>query len=156
FAIGRKLFGKAAGVASAAAYAVLSAGASVLGMWAHATHFVVLFALGGPWLVLEDRGIRWVVGSGLLFGVAFVMKQPGICLAGAGAWILVDRRRWRDLAIFGAAALLHFGITCLLLWRAGVFGQFWFWVFRYGREYVSLMHWSAAPGALWAAVLAIF
>ncbi len=69
-----------AGVAAAAAYALMSLGAGVLGAQAHATHFVVIAALGGTLLLL--RGInsgRWytLLGSGELFGVAVLMKQHG-------------------------------------------------------------------------------
>ena len=40
--VARRLFGSVAGFAAAASYAVLSVSPSVMGVWAHATHFVVL------------------------------------------------------------------------------------------------------------------
>ena len=60
YLLGKRLFSSAAGVAASAAYALLSIGQGVLGTQAHATHFVVLAALGGTLLLL--RGIdsrRW-------------------------------------------------------------------------------------------------
>ncbi|TAL03206.1 MAG: hypothetical protein EPO07_06530, partial [Verrucomicrobia bacterium] len=49
FLIGRELLDNVAGVAAAIAYALLSLSPSVLGLAAHATHFVVLPALAGLW-----------------------------------------------------------------------------------------------------------
>jgi multidrug transporter EmrE-like cation transporter len=146
--LGKRLFGKAAGIAAAASYAVLSVGMGVLGMAAHATHFVILPALGGTILLLrwaENRKWAELIGSGLLFGLAFLMKQPGILLVVFGVLCLLycqRREKWADFArnvlVFGAATLLPFGVTCALLWRAGVFGKFWLWVFTYARSYVSM------------------
>ena len=53
FLLGRKLLGEAAGVAAAVAFALLSLSPSVLGLSGHATHFVVLAALGGILLLLR-------------------------------------------------------------------------------------------------------
>jgi 4-amino-4-deoxy-L-arabinose transferase-like glycosyltransferase len=148
--LGKRLFGWAAGIAAAASYAILSVGMGVLGMAAHATHFVILPALGATILLLrwaENRKRAELIGSGLLFGVAFLMKQPGILLVVFGLLCLLycQRKEWRSkrveflrsLLLFGAATLLPFGATCALLWRAGVFGKFWLWVFTYARSYVS-------------------
>jgi hypothetical protein len=148
--LGRKLFGPAAGLAVAASYAILSVGAGVLGLAAHATHFVVLPALGATLLLFrwaEDRKLPGLIVSGLLFGIAFLMKQPGILFAVFGLLCLVyyQRKNWRDhplqalrnVAAFGIAAAAPFGVTCALLWRAGVIGKFWLWVFTYARLYVS-------------------
>src|SRR4030095_16683692 len=47
FFLGRRLFNSTAGVVAATTYAVLSMNRSVLGLAAHATHFVMLPVLGG-------------------------------------------------------------------------------------------------------------
>src|SRR5208337_3600694 len=80
YLLGRRLFTPAAGIAASAAYALLSIGQGVDGTQAHATHFVALAALGGTLLLL--RGIetrRWptLLFSGLLYGIAVLMKQHG-------------------------------------------------------------------------------
>ena len=142
--LGRRLFGPASGLAACAAYALMSVGAGVLGTQAHATHFVVLPALGGALLLLrysDSRRLATLAGSGLLFGLAFVMKQPGIFFGAFGALYLVaiEWRSRRQLAVklivFVGAMAAPFGLTCLLLWRAGVFERFWFWTFTYARAY---------------------
>ncbi|HUB83654.1 MAG TPA: glycosyltransferase family 39 protein [Bryobacteraceae bacterium] len=138
FLLGRKLFSTWAGLAACAAYALMSLGAGVLGTQAHATHFVVLAALAGFWLLLrfEDSGRGWkFLASGLLFGIAFLMKQPGIVFGIFAAAYLAAMRRWRNLPVFLAGAAVPFAVTCLLLWRAGVFDRFWFWTFTYASHY---------------------
>ena len=64
-----------------AAYALMAMNPMHLGLAAHATHFVVLPALAG-FLVLplaDTRGRAWrCLGAGCLFGLAFLMKQPGM------------------------------------------------------------------------------
>jgi len=159
--LARRFFGVAAGVAAAASYAVLSVGAGVLGLWAHATHFVVLPALGATLLLLQwvdrPRAAR-LAGSGFLFGMAFLMKQPGALFAVFGLLFLIysQRQHWqanrlqvfRDVLLFGGAVLLPFAVTCALLWHAGVFGDFWLWVFTYARKYVGLRTMSIGINAL--------
>lgn len=62
FLLGRRLVDWAAGIAAATTYAVLSLSPSVLGLAAHASHFVMLPVLGGTLLLLKpvaavcDRG----------------------------------------------------------------------------------------------------
>ena len=146
FLLGRRLFGRDAGLAAAAAYALLSFGLAVMGPAAHATHFVVLPAVAGLLLLLgameSGRGMTFF-WSGVLLGVAFVAKQHGMFFAMfAAAWLLWKHpggwmRTARRLAIFGAAVALPFALTCLVLWRAGVFPKFWFWTFLYARAYAS-------------------
>jgi len=53
FFIARRLISSTAGIAAAASYAILSVSSSVLGLAAHATHFVMLPALAGPLVLLK-------------------------------------------------------------------------------------------------------
>jgi len=144
-----RLSGRLAGVVAAASYALVSAGVAILGLAAHATHFVVLFALAGTMVLLKametERTWQFFM-SGLLFGLAFLMKQPGIAFAAFGGSYLVAvewkhpvawKRLWLKVGSLGAGVLLPFGLTCLMLWAAGVFRTFWFWTFTYAREYAS-------------------
>jgi hypothetical protein len=48
--------------------------------------------------------------------------------------------------------LLPFAATCLVLWRAGVFRQFWFWTFTYARAYVMEDPLSGAAARFWDAM----
>lgn len=146
-----------AGIAAAASYAVLSVTPSVSGFAAHATHFVMLPVLGGAFLLLNrsDRpSVGRVFAGGLLFGIALLMKQPAAFLILFGAVYLFshDYRAglsWRQTilrsVVFNGGAILPFGVTCLLLWRAGVLAKFWFWAIDYARQYGGLL--SLSEGA---------
>jgi hypothetical protein len=151
YLLGKRLFGTASGLAGCAAYALLSIGSGVLGTAAHATHFVVLPALAGV-LLLTRPADSWrpsmLWWSGFLFGVAFVMKQPGLCFGVFGALCVAARlRRERrgmtaELAAFVAGAAAPFTAICLLLWLTGDFPKFWFWTFTYARQYASQVSWD--------------
>lgn len=153
FFLALRLFGKLAGVVAGASYAVLSTSESVLGFAAHATHFVVLPAVGGALLLLKaveaekkERGGWLCFGSGLLFGLAFLMKQPGIFFVlFGGLYVLKSAGKepvdWRALGTrigaFSLGAIIPFALTCLILWRAGVLRKFFFWTFSYASQYAS-------------------
>ena len=152
FLLGRRLFGELAGLVAAASYALLSTSPSVLGFAGHATHFVVLAALGGILLLLtaiESRSNWLFLGSGVLFGLAFLMKQPGILFAVFGILYLAKseycdgRLDWRGLTPKAGAlvvgTLLPFAVTCLVLFATGGFQKFWFWTFAYSREYGAII-----------------
>ncbi len=164
FFLARRAFGSLAGVVAAASYALLSTSGSVFGLAAHATHFVVLPAVAGLWLLLvavESRRDWLLFFSGLLLGLGFVMKQPGIAFAlFAGVYLLRCRlqrpRDWRKLVcsvvLLGLGASLPFAVTCLIMWKAGVFQKFWFWTFTYARQYASIV----TPAQGWALFCYIF
>jgi 4-amino-4-deoxy-L-arabinose transferase-like glycosyltransferase len=136
FFLGKRLFGDIGGIAAAAAYASLSIGPEVSGTASHATHFVTLFALAATLLLIRRPGAAF--WPGILYGLAFLMKQHGIFFMFFGALYLVRHRSsLRTLATFAGAAILPYALTCLILWRAGVFPNFWFWTFTYARAYAA-------------------
>jgi len=151
FFLGRRLMNATAGIVAAASYAVLSVNPSVLGFAGHATHFVILPVLGGCLLLLRslDRpSTKILFVAGLLFGIGLLMKQPAFffILFGASYLFYRDCRAglsWKQRilrnAVFNCGAVLPFGITCFLLWRANVFAKFWFWTIDYARQYAGLV-----------------
>ena len=142
---------------AASAFILLSVSPALLGMAGHATHFVLLPAAAGLLALLcaldRDKPSTLFL-SGLLFGLAFLMKQQGIFFGIFGGLYLIyseARKRpasWTRLAercsIYSTGAILPFGITCLLLYRAGVFDTFWFWTVSYARQYVAIISPEAA------------
>jgi 4-amino-4-deoxy-L-arabinose transferase-like glycosyltransferase len=81
FYLGRKLVNDVAAAIASGSYAVLSLSSSVFGFAAHATHFVALPAIGGALLLLsavDKNKPHLYFFSGTLFGLAFLMKQPGL------------------------------------------------------------------------------
>jgi Dolichyl-phosphate-mannose-protein mannosyltransferase len=148
FLICQKLFGRLTALVAASSLALLSAEPSATGLAGHATHFVVFFAVAGIWLLLKAIEVErssLLFCAGLLFGLAFLMKQPGLVFA---AWAVVyllqrrlivsrDWRAGRQLTALILGAALPFAITCFVMWRTGEFHNFWFWTFTYVRQYGS-------------------
>jgi hypothetical protein len=148
FFLARRLWNEIAGSVAAVSYAVLSVSPSVLGLAAHATHFVMLPVVAGTFLLLGPQSSKRLLASGLLFGVGLLMKQPAcfFILYGVSYLLVRDlctglglRQAARRSLLFAIAAILPLAIACLLLFRAGVFNAFWFWTIDYAREYGSLV-----------------
>jgi 4-amino-4-deoxy-L-arabinose transferase-like glycosyltransferase len=150
FFMTKRLFGFVAAIVSAISYSILSISPSVLGAHAHATHFVVAMALPGLLLLLKatETGKRkYFFWGGFFFGLAFLMKQPGIFFFLFGIYYLLwfnfnQRFALRSnlvlpLTTYTFGALLPFAGTCLALSFAGVFNKFWFWTFQYASQYSS-------------------
>ena len=79
----RELFDPFSAGMAAIAYSILSDSPALLGMAAHATHFVAFFGLAGTYLLWRHlQSGRWwqASASGLLMGIAFLMKQQGVFL----------------------------------------------------------------------------
>jgi hypothetical protein len=126
----------------------MSVSVAVLGLAAHATQFVALFAVPGLlllWNALTTGRRRTFFFSGLLLGLAFMMKQPGACFGLFAlvmmTWQAIQKRSLftRDFLLtlsgFSAGMFLPFGIFCLAALVSGDFGRFWFWTFDYSRYY---------------------
>ncbi|MGO9404048.1 MAG: ArnT family glycosyltransferase [Terriglobales bacterium] len=161
YVVTARLFGALAGAIAGASYALLSTHQSVLGFAAHATHFVVLAVLIGLILLLEAEETGrtvYFLWTGLAFGIAFLMKQPGILLGAFAFFYLAvqcrprNKREWvpwaKKMGVFLLAGALPFALTCALLYRDGVLHNFWFWTFSYARQYVTSVPFLVGWGEL--------
>ncbi len=161
FWLGRQMLDWMAGMVAATFYAVLAASPSMLGLAGHATHFVAFFAVAGlcaMWQARQQGKWTMMAASGFLFGVAILMKQHGAVIAlWAAIYFTVTTfskseaplgKRLGAIAVFGTAMILPFALCCLILWRAGVFGKFWFWTIDYARQYASVVPLAQAPRLL--------
>jgi hypothetical protein len=147
--LARRLLGVQIAAAATAIYALLSVSQGVLGIFAHATHFVILFALAGFLLLrrhLDDRRMWALALSGVCFGFAVIMKQHAAALwifaflylfwvafrRGDSVWLLVGEC---TIFLFGAGA----PIAALFAWmiKIGIFERFWFWTVSYPTAYIS-------------------
>ena len=146
----RQLLDQDTALVSSASYAVLSLSESVLGIFAHATHFVVLFSLGGFILLLRglERGKPALLFySGICFGLAFTMKQHAVLFLIFACiyflWrVLKDATFGKTFCMAGSILLLLGAVipyAIILLWMAesGNFDNFWFWTVQYASEYSS-------------------
>jgi len=152
FLLGRKLLDDIAGVVAAAVYALTSASPGVLGLAAHATHFVVLCALAGAWFIWrahETARTRDFLLAGIFCGLAFVMKQHGVFFGvfafayAVWRYVAAGRRRpdnaFMNLVWLTVGLILPYLVTCLLMLALGVFGAFWLWTVRYASIYATSM-----------------
>ncbi len=154
FFLARQLYGDLAGVTAAASYALLSTSEGVLGLAGHATHFVVLISVAGFLFLVSARKSKNPVAfflAGICMGLAFLMKQPGIVFVIFGAQEMVWRglkqssRRWMlamRLSVYVMGAAIPYVITCAALYRADVFGKFWFWTVSYAGQYATSTGWT--------------
>jgi len=150
-----RLLGRSAGLVAAASYSLLSMNQTILGIAGHAEHFVLLPALAGILLLLkavEARRTGLLFWSGVLLGLSFLMKQPGVVfILFGGVYLLVLERKdaidgrglWTRIGAYSAGAALPFVLTCLILLKAVVFRKFWFWTFSYAAQYVSNVNFDA-------------
>lgn len=150
FVLGRKLFGPLAGVAACATFGILAVSPAVMGMAAHANHFVILFGVAGALLMWRaEEFYRWYIlfFSGVFFGLAFLMKQQGICFClFAVAFVLWSAIQNRALFSFlflkkifflGLGMLVPLFFTYKYLEHAGVLPKFWFWTYTYAASYAT-------------------
>lgn len=151
YLLARKMLGDIPAAFAGGTYGVLSLSPSVFGFAAHATHFVVLPALGGTLLLLhalEKDKIHLFFLSGTLLGISVIMKQPGIFFVFlAVAYILYNnfsagsfrslKKLFLNLSALSLGVSLPLLITALWLYAAGVFDRFWFWTVVYASKYAS-------------------
>jgi len=150
FATARRLAGDLCAAIAATAFVLLSLDRGILGIFAHATHFVLLPALGGLLLLLvarESERLWPSLAGGTLLGAAVLMKQHAIVFVPLGVGLIAwpttseSRASWRRTTVKAAllciGTTLPLGIVAALLYRQGVLDRFWLWAIRYAKEYVS-------------------
>jgi hypothetical protein len=156
FLLGQRLLGLLPGLATAVAFACLSLSTGMLAIFAHATHFVLLPAVAGLLVffkALEARRSVLFFASGLLFGLAVLMKQPGAVFpAFAVFWLahshlrgrgMVLRKLIREECYLVLGTLTPIALTIIALAFAGVYERFFFWVFQYGFYYGTRVTWAS-------------
>ncbi|MDD5010702.1 MAG: glycosyltransferase family 39 protein, partial [Phycisphaerae bacterium] len=160
FFLTKKLFGPLAGTAAAVFFALMSISKSIEAT-ANAENFVVLPAIAGIILLIkfaESKKYISLITGGIWLGIGFMAKQHGAAFIIFGflflVWQEIKHRpfNWKRLIfvnlIYGFCAVLPFLVTCLILWRCGVFAKFWFWTFEYARHYISINPFEIAFGRL--------
>lgn len=171
--LARRWFGAGVGLIASAAFMLMSLSYGVNGNAAHTEQFVIAAALGGVLLLLrslDTNRLAVLLASGILFGLAFLFKQPGIFFGLYGGLLILARelgpkpdgwsRFARRVMVFGLGLVLPFAILCFILWRGGVLDRFWFWSFTVaggrwmteGRAWDSMVDWldSMRITGLWS------
>lgn len=150
FALARRLFGNTAGLAACATFGILSMSPAVMGMAAHANHFVMLFAVWGTLLLWRgEEFYRWYIFffCGVLYGVAFLMKQQGICFCLFAAVFVIGNALVnknvlstvfvRKIFYLLLGMIVPLALTCKYLQMVGVFPKFLFWTYTYAVAYAT-------------------
>ena len=168
FHLARRTLGERAALVTAAAFAVLSLDRWIMGVFAHATHFVILPVVAGLLLLERARDSRrtgLLAAAGALLGTAVLMKQHAVVFVPFALALAL----WRDLRLdrvapgvalrhagaLAAGAAAPFAILCAVLAAQGAIGRFWFWAIQYARAYVSEVPWTGALPALMAGLRSI-
>ncbi|MEO5361087.1 MAG: glycosyltransferase family 39 protein [Nitrospirota bacterium] len=145
FMLTKRLISERAATLASASCAVISVSVPVFGLMAHATHFVVFFAVWGVYFLyvaIEDNKTWLLAASGLCLGMAFMMKQHGILfIFFALTYLYITRVSIKNYVInaliLTLTSALPFAVTLFIIYRGGMLGNFWFWCFTYSGKYVS-------------------
>lgn len=155
FLIGRKLFGVFSGAIAAAAFSSFMISQRMLGFASHASHYVVFMAILGFWLILRwrDSGRFSTLFCGAAyFGLAAIMKQPGLAFAFVGPVVIVEKLaceprgnlRKIDAAIvtFIVGLVSPFVFMIALLSITNSLSSFLYWTLGYASSYGANGSWS--------------
>lgn len=149
FFLARRLFAPEGAAVSVGVFAILSASQTVLGVFAHATQFVVMFVLAGLIALLaglDGNRRRYLFVSGVFLGCAVLMKQHAVffCLfalayAGWGSGRAGGGYRGvlRHLSVIALGIFAPYAANCVYMLVEGVFREFWFWTVTYSLEYAG-------------------
>lgn len=143
--VGGRVFDRGAGLVAAALFALMTVSQHLLGTFAHATHFVVLFVLAACSLIIpEQKSISpyRYLAAGIFLGLAFLVKQHAVLFLAAAVLFVLLESRPLSLAAGSAVTMASgFAIPCLLtallvFWQ-GTFAKFWLWTVRYAANYAG-------------------
>lgn len=166
FFLGRRLLDTTAGLVASASYAVMSLSQNVQGFSANTEQLLLLPALCGILLMLRaiDSGrVKIFFFSGILIGLAFIIKHHAIFFAAFAGFYLVlsyfkKTQEKVGILIYQCVALflggiIPFGLQSLIMLEAGLFDKYWYWLFEYPRLYGSMVPISIGLSFLKAGVL---
>src|SRR5437016_137049 len=116
-------------VVAAATFGILSIDRWIMGVFAHATHFVVLAAMV-LFHALESKRTIAFIGAGLKLGLSVLMKENGIFFLafglGAALWIEIERNPknlWtgaRTVGLLAVSSVIPFIFVTVVLFSQGV------------------------------------
>lgn len=169
FCLARRICGDNAGLVAAGTYALLSINPMTFGLAAHATHFVMLPALAGAFVLLpleDNASLARIFWGGLLIGLAAVMKQTGAAFGGfAVAWVVRCYycsqvkslpQLAKHLGVLAFGGLLPIVVTCCIFAFSGTWKQFFFWTVTYARLHSEALTFGQGVEAACSIALKLF
>ncbi len=158
FLIAKRFVSGIGAVIASASFGILGISYFLLAQAAHATHFVVFFALSGIFLTFkiydsEKNKILKYFFSGVLFSLAFISKQSGIFFVFFGALIIIFKefdvkhilKLIRNLSIYSAGFISTLLLMLVCFYFFGDFDKFWFWTVKYLSAYGEQVPMSQVP-----------
>lgn len=167
FLLARRFLPLEAAALSAGAYAMLAVSPDVLGVFAHATHFVTLFVLASivSFFRWRDRGGKHLLLlSGICMGMAITMKQTGVLFCPLVFAMLLSalyrrtEQLWpavKTIALWLLGVIIPYGAILVYMTAEGVLAQFWFWTTTYALEYADTPNLATILGYLWGGVTSV-
>ena len=157
FQIIKKLFNPFTALIASLSAGLLFVSPSLLGQAAHATHFVTFFMLGGTWLLLlafDKNSLLHFTFSGIMMGLAFLMKQSGVFFPLFGGLMILLHyfmekpgtivKSFVNFCGYGAGVIIPIALIFLIMFWSGVIDKFWFWTITYPQAYGSKIPISGA------------
>lgn len=133
---------------AATIYALLSLSCTAFGVFAHATHYVSFFALGGICLLLDAMQRvkpRMFYLAGISLGISITMKQNGIFFC-AFAFAYLVNNYWRmkcmrgmNIGLLACGMITPYLAIVAYMLVNGQFEKFWFWTVTYTYHYAVSM-----------------
>jgi len=162
FFLARKIMSPGASIVASLAFILMASSPGITGTALNPTHLIILFCL--PSLLLLWRNydafaqdsfsfseFLTVCASGVLFGLAILMKQHAIFFAIAAIPFFFLKGQKKSLRVFFRRSFFFFSgtllplfVTAFFLWRAGVWKSFYFWTGTYAYSYATFL--SPAEG----------
>ncbi len=144
YKIGQRFQG---GWMAAAVFLLLSVSYEAQGVMANCEHFVVFFALFGLWVLLRSSHFWTVLGSGILLGLSFLMKQHA-AVFGLIAVLFILKKGIAEkkilstifeILLFSIAYITPLSILLFFMVQKEVFDNFYFLTVEYASAYSSLL-----------------
>jgi hypothetical protein len=161
-AVFRRLTSTTTALAASLLFGWMAASSSVLGFAAHATHFVILMAMVGTYILqraMEKNNFLLYAVSGFFFTLATIMKQHGLFFIIMGFTIIIFCSSTKSKAAIAKAGLSFCGgVICMVsilfftMYTSGVFSKFWFWTVTYALDYEGQVWLRSVPGVFLSAM----
>jgi 4-amino-4-deoxy-L-arabinose transferase-like glycosyltransferase len=155
FFTGKKLSNKLTGLAAALFFALLSMNPFASGFTIQSEHLVICAAVAGFLSLLyffDRKKVILLVASGVLFSIAFLLKQTSAFFGLFAGLLLVFKLYFTDKEslkkvvlyafLFSAAAILPVAIDILQVYLIGAWSDFHLWFFDIRKQYSSFLSFS--------------
>ncbi len=165
FFLGRKLFDPKVGAIASASFAIMSLSKSVFGFTTNAEPLLLLPVVAGLLMLLyaiESKALKRFFLSGLLFGTAFIIKQPALFfIAFSGLYLLYEYFRKGEphsvksvspILYFVLGSVIPFSLLSFVFIITGLFNEFIYWTFQYALLYGSAVSLSEGIDILYILV----